>query len=162
MQAPPYLIRLVVFKNIKKIKTNKRSKFKQGELTMVETIRGEGDQLLAWHYCDMVSDLSMQGGFNGVKIHPSSVRGYGYDGVTKKGTKFQIFWIKNLFLQITLSQHEQELIDAYSKVVEYRPFCSYHNDDGITYEWAKKDANERFAYLLNIPDPKLCLDLRMI
>jgi hypothetical protein len=102
-----------------------------------------------WHWYSVSSDLEKQGGLKGVTINPLSVHAYGCAGATQKGTVFNITWISDMFLLISMTQEEQELIDAFAKVVEYRPFCSYTSkeNDLLTFEWDKKDPEGRYKKL---------------
>jgi hypothetical protein len=101
-----------------------------------------------WHWYSVMNDLSTQGGLDGVIIDPLSVNNHGCSGKTKKGTIFNITWLKNQFLLVTVLGEELELIEAFAKVVEYRPFCRYADENGfITFEWDKNDPNDRLVEL---------------
>ena len=109
---------------------------------MAETIRNG-----KWLWYDVMNDLEKQGGLTGVVIEPTSVGPYGCGGNTKKGTGFYITWIADTFLLVSMSQEEQELIDAFAKIVEYAPFCRYSKDGMLTFEWDKQDPEGRFKDL---------------
>jgi len=103
-----------------------------------------------WHWYSVMHDLAEQGGLVGVVVDPLTVSPYGCSGVTKAGTKFYITWITNTFLLISLSQEEPALIEAFARVVEYRPFCRYVSENNlITFEWDKEDPEGRFMQLSN-------------
>jgi hypothetical protein len=111
---------------------------------MPETIR-----FARWHWYDVMSDLEEQGGLAGVIINPSLMDAHGCGGETEKGTKFYITWQLDMFLLVSMDKEEQALIEAFAKVVGYRPFCHYINRYGLfTVEWDKKDPEGRFAEIL--------------
>lgn len=117
---------------------------------MAETIQKACSGGMAkWHWYSVMEDLKTQGGLDGVVIDPLSVNAHGCGGVTKDGTKFFITWVPDMFLLVSMTLEEQSLIDAFAKVVEYRPFCSYISKESglLTFEWDKKDPNGRFAEL---------------
>jgi hypothetical protein len=101
-----------------------------------------------WRWQDVMRDLEIQGGLKGVIIDPFTVEAHGCGGITAAGTKFVITWIRDIFLLVSMTKEETELIDAFAKVVGYRPFCCYIEKPGvITFEWDKKDPEGRFASL---------------
>jgi len=110
---------------------------------MAETIR-DG----RWHWYDVDNDLRTQGELDKVCIDPLSVNAHGCGGVTKMGTNFYFSWILNTFLLLSMSVEELTLVDAFAKVVEYRPFCRYVDDNGmLTFEWDKNDPSGRSVEL---------------
>ena len=111
---------------------------------MAETIK-EGK----WHWFNVMKDLDQLGGLAGVVVDPLTMTDHGCGGQTKEGTKFYITWIPETFLLLSMTKDEQALIDAFAKVVEYRPFCRYvEKDNGLlTVEWDKKDPDGRFVDL---------------
>lgn len=107
---------------------------------MAETLQAGCDGIEKWHWYNIMRDLDYQGGLQGVMINPLSVHTNGCSGITQKGTEFWITWVHKKFLLVSTSKEEQELIDAFAKVVEYKPFCRYLNQKGIlTFEWDKED-----------------------
>jgi len=115
---------------------------------MAETIKNGCDGQAKWHWYNVMEDLNTQGGLDEVVIDPLTVNAHGCGGKTKKGTKFYITWVPDMFLLVSMSHEEQKLVDAFAKVVEYRPFCRYVNEYGLlTFEWDKKDPSGRFAEL---------------
>lgn len=116
---------------------------------MAETIQNECGGEAKWHWYNVMNDLKIQGGLDGVTIDPLSVNPHGCGGETQKGTKFYITWVPDMFLLVSMSQEEQELIDAFAKVVEYQPFCRYISKESglLTFEWDKKNSDGRFAEL---------------
>ncbi len=126
---------------------------------MAETIEKGCDGKMRWHWYNVMNDLKVQGGLEEVVIDPLSVNTCGCGGTTKNGTRFFVTWIFNTFLMISMSKEEQGLIDAFAKVVEYRPFCRYVNKRSglLTFEWDKKDPDGRFAKLQNDKESELKL-----
>jgi hypothetical protein len=124
---------------------------------MAETIQNGCDGQAKWHWYNVMEDLKNQGGLDGVVINPLSVNAHGCGGETKKGTQFYITWVFNVFLLVSMSQEEQELVDAFAKVVGYRPFCRYISKDSglLTFEWDKKNPDGRFAKLQTAEDDQL-------
>lgn len=117
---------------------------------MAETIedRGSGSK---WHYYNVKKDLVEQGGLEDkdVMVDPLSVDAHGCGGA-HKGNPFTITWLPDTFLLVTSRGYDPELIDAFSRVVEYKPFARYREPDSglITTEWDKKDPNLRYQVLL--------------
>lgn len=115
---------------------------------MAETIRVGCCGQRGWNWADIMQDLERQGGLPGVVINPLSVKPSSCGGETAAGTKFYITWECDAYLLVTMSAEEPALIEAFAKVVEYRPFCKYSEGHGlITFEWDKKDPVGRFAEL---------------
>ncbi len=118
---------------------------------MAETLEIRGS-VPKWHPDNISKDLEKQGGLPGVLIDILSINEHGCAGDTLQGTRFYITWIKDVFLLVSMSQEEPKLIEAFARIVEYRPFCRYEGktDNGtsvITYEWDKKDPNGRYVEL---------------
>lgn len=110
----------------------------------METLSDSGK----WTWTNIMDDLKEQGGLPGVTINPLTMNPNGCGGQTEQGTGFAITWIKDLFMLISLTKDEPELIEAFSKVLEYKPFCKYINCKNLlTYEWDKKDPEGRFLKL---------------
>lgn len=116
---------------------------------MAETIECLHGSTPKWHRYNIIKDLKEQGGLDGVIIDPLGMHPHGCNGETKAGTRFVITWLHDIFLLVSISKEEQALIDAFAKVVEYRPFCRYiSNESGLlTFEWDKKDPEGRFFKL---------------
>ncbi|MEK7212978.1 MAG: hypothetical protein AAB678_00875 [Patescibacteria group bacterium] len=130
----------------------KITNFTNKEAEMAETIERE-----KWHWFNVMEDLQTQGGLDGVFIDPLSVGEHGCGGKTRNGTIFYITRVANKFLLVSMTQDEKDLIDAFAKVVEYRPFCQYYNRVGqLTFEWDKVDPDGRFVKLEK-DDEKTCL-----
>lgn len=57
----------------------------------------------------------------------------------------------DVLFMLDMVPDEPELVEAFAKVLEYRPFCRYRRKQlsgiTITYEWAKNDAGSRFLKL---------------
>jgi len=118
---------------------------------MAETIECVPGSKPKWHWDNVMGDLEKQGGLQGVVIDPFSVGDHRCGGKTEKDTKFHITWVKDTFLLVSVSQEEQALIDAFTKIVEYKPFCRYVSIKSglLTFEWDKKDPESRFDALKN-------------
>lgn len=118
---------------------------REKERKMAETLT-EG----TWRWAEMIEDLE-RAGLNGVLINPSSLSddGCSIGGQTKDGIKFLTTWIKDCFLLISMTKKDQAIIDAFSKVVEYKPFAEYYSvKSGLyTVEWDKKNPKSRFKEL---------------
>jgi len=116
---------------------------------MAETIEGDCGGEAKWHWYNIMNDLEVQGGLDGVSIDPLSIGDHSCGGETKKGTKFHFTWLHGKFLLVSMTQEEQELVEAFAKVVEYRPFCRYLEKGFLTFEWDTTDPTGRFAELQN-------------
>lgn len=100
-----------------------------------------------WTWANVMRDLQVQGGLEEVIIDPLSVDLAGCGG-EYVGNRFFISWVKDILLMLTMREHSEPLVKAFTKVIDYPPFCKYLDDNGFTVvEWAKNDANERFAQL---------------
>jgi hypothetical protein len=97
-----------------------------------------------WHWYDVASDLQEQGGLTDVTINPLSVEESSCGG-SWNDIDFYLSWVPEKF---TMSQFSQTLVTAFERVVGYRPFCRYEDEDGlVTVEWSKVDPTERYAVL---------------
>lgn len=100
-----------------------------------------------WTWANVMGDLRDQGGLDGVIIDPFSVCPAGCTG-KYSGNHFSISWVKDVLLMLTMEEPSDTLVDAFTKVVNYSPFCRYMDKNGLpTVEWAKNDADQRFAEL---------------
>lgn len=103
-----------------------------------------------WHWYNIRRDLVAQGGLEEkeVMIHPGSVSPNRCAG-THKGNPFYITWSPDQFLLVTSKEYDQELVDAFAKVVEYEPFVRYKEPATglITTEWDKVDPQKRYQEL---------------
>ena len=119
---------------------------------MTETIEDACTPIGAkkWHWYNVQRDLVEQGGLNDkeLMINPFSVTEHGCGG-EYKGNPFYITWVKDKFLLVTAKKYSQELIDAFAKVVEYKPFVRYKEPESgmITTEWDKVDPEGRYQEL---------------
>jgi hypothetical protein len=118
---------------------------------MAETIlRGCDDGRNKWHWYSVMSDLE-NAGYPGITIDPLTG---GQGGNTPDGNRFYMTWAPNTYFLITLvDRPDNKLIEAFSKVLEYRPFCKYQDSAhgqsiGTTYEWDKMDPEGRFNELV--------------
>ncbi|MGD0576987.1 MAG: hypothetical protein ABSA74_02865 [Candidatus Staskawiczbacteria bacterium] len=114
---------------------------------MAETIERHGSQP-KWHWYNVIEDLK-RCGLDGVVIDPLTVNEHGCGGETKKGTRFYITWVPDAFLLLSMAQEEDALVEAFARVVEYRPFCRYKSKESglLTFEWDKQSPEDRFAEL---------------
>jgi hypothetical protein len=118
----------------------------------METIETGCDGNEKWHWYNVASDLNKALGDESVSVDPFTVGPHGCGGTYNEGNKWFITWVKDTFLLVSMQQYEQRLVDAFSKVVEYKPFCKYVEPDSklITVEWDKKDPKGRFVELQTI------------
>lgn len=101
-----------------------------------------------WLWHSVMHDLKEQGGIE-VVISPLSVTPHGCSGKTEKETMFYITWIPNTFLLLSMTADEPALVEAFSKTIEYTPFCKYNSKESglLTYEWDKNNPDGRFSDL---------------
>lgn len=117
---------------------------------MAETIldRGMGRQ---WHLDSISNDLTGQGQLVGVSIDLFSLVSIGASSTFKgrfNGNHFSVDWAKDFFTRISMEEFDQALVDGFTRVLEYDPFCRYVEDDGcVTVEWDKRDPAGRFRDL---------------
>jgi len=114
---------------------------------MAETIQRNG----LWHLTLVYKDLIDQGGISEEDLE------YRLTNLTYKKRKVVISNIYNEHLVVSLEGEDDEdtknLMNAFSKVVEYQPFCKYNLNLGgknislPTYEWDKIDSEGRFEEL---------------
>ena len=119
---------------------------------MVETLQDACTPVGAqkWHWYNVQNDLVRQGGLEDkdVMINPLSVREASCGG-QYKGMPFMITWVKDVFLLLSSPQHSPELVEAFARVVEYKPFARYQEPSSglVTTEWDKKDPSARYQEL---------------
>jgi hypothetical protein len=103
-----------------------------------------------WHWYNVQSDLIQQGGLEDkdIMIDPLSVRKASCGG-QYKNMPFFITWAKDTYLLLSSPQQSQELVDAFTKVVDYKPFAQYIDPESklITTEWDKVDPAGRYQEL---------------
>ena len=106
-----------------------------------------------WLWHDMMQDLKIQGELEDVIIDPLSVKDHSCSG-THMENGFCVTWVGDMFLLISMNQYSAELVDAFTKVVGYQPFCRYiHNANGLpTVEWDKVNPEGRYKDLSKNPD----------
>jgi hypothetical protein len=125
---------------------------------MPETITQRFDGMAAWKWHDMIRDLEQQGGLENILIDPLSVGANSCMG-EHNGNRFAVSWEKDVLLMLTIVDDSKDLIDAFARVVDYQPFCRYIQIAGehelTVVEWAKNDADERFAKLQKDRTPGL-------
>lgn len=101
-------------------------------------------------WAKFVKDLEQKGGLGGVVIDTETVTDRSCGGRTKAGTEFYVTWVPDMFLALDMSQDEQALVDAFTKVVEYKPFCRYidkKRNGCLTFEWDKENPEGRLIVL---------------
>ncbi len=115
----------------------------------METLNKRG----IWTWAAIMADLEKQGGLKNVAIDPFSVR-LNFCAGQYDGRLFTVSWVHQILLMVSMKPecYSPELIEAFTKVVEYRPCYKYLEKAGgkipmITVEWAKNDAEARFAEL---------------
>ena len=102
-----------------------------------------------WLWTDMVDDLR-KAGLEEVDIDPSTISEdyHTVGGRTKDGIYFVVTWMKDRFLLVSMTKKSQAITDAFSKVVEYKPFAEYISVKGLyTVEWDRTDPKGRFKKL---------------
>ena len=101
---------------------------------------------MIWAWYNVLEDLVSQGGLERDKVEWSfrdpSLFLY-------KGKPFCMTWVKDRYLLVSMKNDDEDLetvVDALSKVVEYRPFCKYKEPESLltTYEWDKLDPGNRY------------------
>ncbi|MFC1730893.1 hypothetical protein ACFL6I_11215 [candidate division KSB1 bacterium] len=116
---------------------------------MPETIvdKGTGQK---WHWYNVQHDLVEQGGLEDkeVMIDPLNMNPAGCGG-KHKGNPFYMSWSPDSFLMVTSKDFDQQLIDAFAKVVDYKPFARYKEPSNglVTTEWDKTDPEGRYKTL---------------
>lgn len=115
---------------------------------MAETITprhsGPGE---IWNWANMMRDLQVQGGLKEVIIDPLSVGPRSVAGSLGEN-QFVVTWVKDELLLVSMQEFSQELVDAFTAVVEYPPFCRFtHPDSLVTVQWDKNDPEGRFREL---------------
>ena len=119
---------------------------------MAETIQDACTPIGAkkWHWYNVQRDLVEQGGLEDreVMIDPLSVNAGGCGG-EHRGNPFYISWVQGMFLLVTAKDYDQALVDAFAKVVEYKPFARYKEPVNglITTEWDKVNPSGRYQEL---------------
>jgi len=91
---------------------------------------------LTWYSHNMESDLEHQGGLDNVVIDKSNVDEGSYVG-RYDGNRFYVRWAYKASLILSMKQFSQKLVDAFSKVLGYKPFCRYNCDGSVIVEWDK-------------------------
>ncbi len=113
---------------------------------MPETLSScAGSPRWLWH--SVMKDLEEQGGLPGVVIDPLTLTPSGCSGQTEKGQAFVVTWCHEEFLMVTTLVEVPELIEAFAKVVGYRPLCKYTKNRMVTFEWDKVHPTDRFLAL---------------
>lgn len=118
---------------------------------MAETLLDEGTGP-KWHWHSIMADLEAQG-VHGVVIDPLSVTDNGCNGYRRDcgGDRYNCFtitWVRDKFFMLSMAVHDEEMVQAFARILEYLPFCQYQlSSRVVSVEWSKIDADERFAEL---------------
>lgn len=116
---------------------------------MTETLQSNGQ----WHYSLVISDLASQGGIKRTDLE------FDIGHIKYKGRRVFVSHIAGDHLVVSLegkdNKAQAKLISAFSKIVEYQPFCRYtlHIKDNPnvpplpTFEWDKINPKKRLASL---------------
>lgn len=110
---------------------------------MAETMRDSR----GWNWVDIIHDLKTQGEIEEVIINPLAVKPGSCEG-TYKEKKFLLTWKPNHYFLLSMAQDNdslQKLVGAFSKVIEYSPFCKYRDGEIFTYEWDRVNPDERYV-----------------
>lgn len=118
---------------------------------MPETVDALPEGGAIWKWFNIMNDLETQGGLAGVIINPLSMSPHSCVGELGNN-RFGITWVYNKFLLLSSAEHSQPLVDAFSKVVGYQPFCRYFRDGVVTIEWDKVDPLSRLQELQQITE----------
>jgi len=110
----------------------------------------EGLGQLRWS--DLAGALEAQGYPAGVIVDSSSANGHNsgvrYSGHTLNDTLFCLAWFLNRSVILSMSQEEPELVEAFARVIGYRPFCRYIDSKKmLTFEFDGIDSEGRFEHL---------------
>lgn len=124
---------------------------------MSETIRTIlGNKV--WRPEDMEKDLKKTGLLEGFffLLHSQMVSWTDCTGLCGAGNPMIVTWIANRLLMVSTMTYCQQMIDAFSAVVEYKPFCKYRRERGgeslFTTEWSKEDIQPQIKELQNDPE----------
>ena len=121
---------------------------------MTETIKQGCNGVDKWHWYNISKDLVDQGGLSktDISINPLSVRPSFCAGKFR-GHTFTLSWQHEALLMLSMTSFDIDLVNAFSVVVDYKPFVKYLSPNGmITVEWHKIDPDGEFQKILH---PKL-------
>ncbi len=113
----------------------------------METLLASCSGGFKWHWYSIMEDLH-RAGLKSVVIQPFPLGPNCFPG-SYKGKNFIVSWAKDTLLMVSMKEKEypgatlRELVDGFSKVVEYRPFCKYRFNGLATVEWDKHDPHGR-------------------
>lgn len=113
---------------------------------MVETLINN-----KWESDYIIKDLINQG------INPQDINNLGVISIEYKNSKIVYWHTYKSHLAISIENKHQgkynELITAFSEILEYKPFCNYKftmdNKEFISFEWSK-NPNKRYNQLEKI------------
>lgn len=76
-------------------------------------------------------------------------------GLCGAGNPMWINWVADKHLIVCMKTYHQRMIDAFSAVVGYKPFCKYRyqGDEGSLWvtEWSKEEYSERIQQIKSDP-----------
>lgn len=100
-----------------------------------------------WTWYDVMDDLE-NAGVSGVIVDPLSVR-QNFCAGSYRDKPITISWVKDKFMLLSMGEYSQELVDGFSRVLGYKPFCKYvSRKSGLpTVEWDKEDPKSRYEEL---------------
>ena len=101
-----------------------------------------------WHWYNVQADVQQQGHLSDVHIDPFTVGDHGCGGA-HGGNLFYLTWVHDTFLLVSMQRPDQQLVDAFSVVVGYKPFWRYTRDGMVTMEWDKQNPDQRYRELQN-------------
>lgn len=102
-----------------------------------------------WHWYSVLDDLVRQGGLVKEEVQWS----FSDPGIFLYKRKPLIMtWAKDQYLLVTMERDDEDfarVVNAFTRVVEYGPFCKYVDPENNmpTYEWDKINPEERFRAL---------------
>lgn len=102
-----------------------------------------------WTWNNIKRDLIQQGKLDkgDISIDIGSFKPHFFSG-TFQDVAFTVSWVRDKILLVSMPEIKQELIDAFSAIVEYEPLASYQRDM-YTIEWDKVDPVGRLEELRN-------------
>ncbi|MBR9691328.1 hypothetical protein GOV06_00935 [Candidatus Woesearchaeota archaeon] len=113
---------------------------------MAETLQSSG----LWHVVSASNDLIEQAGLDADDIEPD----LGFFRYKKREVIISHIYDQHLVVSIQGKEDNdaRTLMDAFSAIVEYKPFCKYtlKLEDApplLTYEWDKQSPDERYKEL---------------
>lgn len=129
----------------------------------METVLRSENGIDRWHWQNVIGDLQLQAGYHDL-IHLSSRENpsddlffpHEYQGLLRNGESIFIKWHKD-YMFLWARRVITELVDAFSIVLECKPFCSYEEHDGffVVLVWNKVDPERHYLNLKSAGKKKL-------